>query len=230
MAGKRLVIGQIGQSLDGRVAHGRGGPPRAINGPDGLLHLHRLRALVDAVVVGVGTAIADDPRLSVRLCRGADPVPVVIDPRGRLPGSAGLCRLGGILVTSETAAAPPGLRTLRLPTQGGRFAIDVVVAALGALGLRRLLVEGGPATLCGFLAAGGLDRLHVSLAPCLLGAGRPGLDLPLEAALRPPTTLHHLGSDLLFDLDLKAQCAPGTNLSVRCAGTPTGGPTPTGPA
>ncbi len=76
-----VVVGQIGQSLDGRIAT-ESGHSKYINGPAGLAHLHRLRALVDAVVVGVGTAIADDPQLTVRRVAGPQPARVVIDPEG----------------------------------------------------------------------------------------------------------------------------------------------------
>ena len=82
-----MVVGQIGQSLDGRIATASG-HSKYINGPAGLAHLHRLRALVDAVVVGVGTAIADDPQLTVRRVVGPQPARVVIDPNGRLAAGA----------------------------------------------------------------------------------------------------------------------------------------------
>src|SRR5580698_10644198 len=78
-----LVVGQIGQSLDGRAATSTG-HSHFINGTEGLDHLHRLRALMDAVVVGVGTALADDPLLTVRRVAGPHPARVVIDPSGRL--------------------------------------------------------------------------------------------------------------------------------------------------
>ena len=78
-----VIVGQIGQSLDGRIAT-ESGHSKYINGPAGLVHLHRLRALMDAVVVGVGTAIADDPQLTVRRVAGPQPARVVIDPKGRL--------------------------------------------------------------------------------------------------------------------------------------------------
>src|SRR6185503_8836703 len=100
-----VVIGQLGQSLDGRVATPTG-HSHYINGPAGLDHLHRLRALVDAVVVGIGTAIADDPRLTVRRVSGPQPVRVVIDPNGRLPSSAHLLANDGvrrIIVTASGA-------------------------------------------------------------------------------------------------------------------------------
>src|SRR5882724_10160038 len=84
-----VVVGQIGQSLDGRIAT-ESGHSHYINGAEGLAHLHRLRALVDAVVVGIGTVLADDPQLTVRRVAGPHPARVVIDPRGRLPAGARL--------------------------------------------------------------------------------------------------------------------------------------------
>ena len=82
-----FVIAQLGQSLDGRVATATG-KSRYINGPEAIRHLHRLRALCDAVVVGVGTVIADDPQLTVREVQGPCPARVVIDPNFRLPDCA----------------------------------------------------------------------------------------------------------------------------------------------
>src|SRR5262249_39386848 len=78
-----MAVGQVGQSLDGRVAT-ESGHSHYINGPAGLAHLHRLRALVDAVVVGVGTALTDNPQLTVRRVTGPQPARVVIDSGGRL--------------------------------------------------------------------------------------------------------------------------------------------------
>ena len=75
-----IVVGQIGQSLDGRIATPKG-HSHYVNGDDGLAHLHRLRALVDAVVVGIGTVLADDPQLTVRRVSGPHPARVVIDPQ-----------------------------------------------------------------------------------------------------------------------------------------------------
>src|SRR5699024_4564164 len=86
VSAERIVIAQLGQSLDGRIAT-RTGHPHYINGPVALEHLHRLRALVDAVIVGAGTACADRPRLTVRHIDGPDPTPVIIDPRGRVPAA-----------------------------------------------------------------------------------------------------------------------------------------------
>src|SRR5215831_9956770 len=90
-----VVVGQIGQSLDGRAATATG-HSHYINGSDGLDHLHRLRAIVDAVVVGVGTALADDPLLTVRRVAGPHPARVVIDPKGRLSAAARALRDDGV--------------------------------------------------------------------------------------------------------------------------------------
>src|SRR5947207_1235540 len=79
-----VLIGQCGQSIDGRIATPTG-DSHYINGEAGLDHLHRLRSLVDAVVIGAGTAIADDPQLTVRRVCGPNPARVIIDPHGRLP-------------------------------------------------------------------------------------------------------------------------------------------------
>src|SRR3954470_23897897 len=103
-----VVVAQIGQSLDGRVAT-ETGHSHYINGPAGLAHLHRLRALVDAVVIGVGTALADDPQLTVRRVRGPQPARVVIDAGGRLPSGAKLLANDGVrrLVMTGGGAKPP---------------------------------------------------------------------------------------------------------------------------
>ncbi|MEM9139635.1 MAG: RibD family protein, partial [Pseudomonadota bacterium] len=90
-----IVIGQLGQSLDGRIATPTGAS-KYINGQEALRHLHHIRAHVDAIVVGVGTAIADDPQLTTRHVAGRNPARVVIDPRGRMPG--------GLTMLSDGAA------------------------------------------------------------------------------------------------------------------------------
>src|SRR5450631_3859609 len=114
-----VVVGQIGQSLDGRIAT-ESGHSKYINGPAGLDHLHRLRALVDAVVIGVGTALADDPQLTVRRVAGPQPARVIVDPNGRLPASAKVFAGDGVRrlwITAQGArAAPPsGVEILALP-------------------------------------------------------------------------------------------------------------------
>ncbi|HEY1940888.1 MAG TPA: RibD family protein [Roseiarcus sp.] len=217
-AGKRdslVVVGQVGQSLDGRIATTTG-RSRYINGAAGLAHLHRLRALVDAVVIGVGCALADDPQLTVRHVRGRNPARVVIDPHGRLAPTARVLAEDGVrrVVVTGQGARPQcaGAEIVGLPAEDGRIEPAAVLASLAERGMRRILVEGGPETLARFLAARCIDRLHVIVAPIILGDGRPGFSLGpidrVEQALSPPTQVHRLDDEVLFDCDFSAQRAP----------------------
>lgn len=211
------VVGQMGQSLDGRIATVTG-HSHYINGPDGLDHLHRLRALVDAVVVGVATAVADNPQLTVRRVAGPNPARVVIDPNGRLPSTARMLLPDGaarLIVTREATPLTPlpsGVEVVRLPAKDGRLAPADILVNLAARGFRRIMIEGGALTVSRFLAAGCLDRMHVIVAPLILGAGPTGFDLApvarVDDAIRPPTRAHRLGEEIVFDCDLKAQRVP----------------------
>ena len=209
-----VVVGQIGQSLDGRIATDSG-HSQYINGPAGLDHLHRLRALVDAVLVGVGTALADDPQLTVRRVAGPHPARVVLDPNGRL-ASARKCLPPMACAVCWTAdgtrcALPADVEVVALPAVNGRIAPRDILAALAERGLRRVLIEGGADTVSRFLAAGCLDRLHVMVAPIILGSGRASFILPpierADQALRMPMR-HQLDDEVLFDCDLSAQRVP----------------------
>ena len=207
-----FVIGQIGQSLDGRIATASG-QSHYINGATAIVHLHRLRALVDAVVVGVGTVIADDPQLTVRHVAGAQPARVIIDPNGRLAPNARCLAADGtrrIIIQTCQHARPAGLECLTLPGKGGRLEPEAIVSALRSAGLRRILVEGGANTLSKFLESRCIDRLHVLVAPMLMGSGPQGVQLPaissLDDALRPSVSIFKLPEgDVLFDCDFRAQ-------------------------
>jgi diaminohydroxyphosphoribosylaminopyrimidine deaminase / 5-amino-6-(5-phosphoribosylamino)uracil reductase len=211
-----IVVGQIGQSIDGRIAT-PSGHSHYINGPAGLDHLHRLRSLVDAVIVGAGTVRTDDPELTVRRVSGPNPARVVIDPRGTLGTSARVFAADGtrrIVITLEGTRLriSNDIETIALP--GSRPLLDpgAILDALSARGLRRVLVEGGARTVSHFLAAGCLDRLHVVVAPVIVGSGLPGLALPpvdrMTDALRVPIHAHLLGDEVLFDCDLSARRSP----------------------
>ena len=208
-----VVVGQFGQSLDGRVAT-ETGHSHYINGPAGLAHLHRLRALVDVVVVGVSTALADNPQLTVRHVGGPCPARAVIDPRGRMNADARLFARDGVrrLVITAEGTRPPlpaGVECVSLPATDGAIAPAAILAALAERGFRRMLIEGGSHTVSRFIAAGCLDRLHIVVAPIILGAGRGGVALDPVAscadALRPPMRLHRLDGEVLFDCDLSAR-------------------------
>ena len=225
----QLVIGQLGQSLDGRIAT-TNGHSHYVTGPESLVHLHRLRALADAVVVGAGTVLADDPQLTVRHCPGPNPLRVVLDPLRKLPphrrlfcdGQAPTLVLAAApaavpvpatATTTATAIVPASAANraetaqLSVADDGSGFAPAEVLSLLAARGAHRILVEGGGITVSRFLAAGALDWLHVVVAPMLIGSGRPGLSLPaidhLDQALRPAHRRESLGEDVLYELQLR---------------------------
>jgi riboflavin-specific deaminase-like protein len=208
-----VVVGQFGQSIDARIAT-TSGDSRYINGAAGLAHLHRLRALVDAVLIGVGTANIDDPLLTVRRVSGPSPARVIIDPSGRLPASARVLADDGIrrLVLTRAGTSdklPPGVEIAALPESDGHIAPAAILAALAERGFRRILVEGGANTVSRFLQARCLDRLHVMIAPIIIGAGPSSISLPpiarVDHALRAPMRAHALGDELLVDCDLSGQ-------------------------
>ena len=211
-----VVVGQCGQSIDARIATPTG-HSHYINGEAGIVHLHRLRALVDAVVVGVGTAIKDDPLLTVRRVEGPSPARVIIDPSGRIPPSARVLTDDGIrrlVITGPDARGqlPVGVERVPIGPHEGQLAPAAIIAALAIRGFRRLLIEGGADTVSRFVAARCLDRLHVVVAPIILGAGRSSLTLPpidrVDEALPAPMRVHLLGGDVLLDCDLSAQRIP----------------------
>jgi diaminohydroxyphosphoribosylaminopyrimidine deaminase / 5-amino-6-(5-phosphoribosylamino)uracil reductase len=201
------VSAHLAQTLDGRIATAQ----RAsfwISGEEDVLHTHRLRALAQAVVVGAGTIAADDPQLTVRDCEGENPVRVVLDGRRTLHDRYRVFVDGPstLLLTSAASAARHGAAEV-VPMPEG-FRPRDILAALAARGLRRVFVEGGGRTVSSFLAAGVLNRLHVALAPLLLGHGVPAFTLPPVArpddGQRIEWTVHRLGRDLLLDIPLRA--------------------------
>lgn len=207
------VVAQLGQSMDGRIAT-ESGHSHYINGYESLVHLHRLRALVDAVVVGAGTASADNPQLTVRHVSGNHPTRVVLDPRGRIPTDLTLmCSDSAptlLMVGPEAtpAVTPSHVQRCVLPLNAsGQFNPHDVITLLADKGLPRVLVEGGGITVSQFIEAGAVDRLHLLVAPLLIGSGRPGLKMTpiktLESALRPPTRIFRCGDDTLFDMRLR---------------------------
>jgi len=220
-----FVLGRIAQTLDGRIAT-TNGASFWISGPDDIRHTHRLRALFDAIVVGAGTVRADDPLLTTRICAGPSPVRVILDPERRLhaghrvfqgpprtllmvaadrvgPANIGPART----VPARNVSARLGeAECIAVPRNAEGTGLDLacVLAELRDRGLARVFIEGGGVTVSRFLAAGLLDRLHVTVAPLLLGSGIPSFTLPQamrpDQGLRLDWTLHQLGADVLFDI------------------------------
>ena len=208
---EKIVIGQLGQTLDGYIAT-ISGESKYINSQCGLKHLHALRSAVDAVIIGVESVNEDNPELTVRLCNGAHPVRVIIDPSGRVDLSASVFsddKADVIVITCEETPHPAKdiVSVVPLPSNGTHIQPETILDALNDLGYMRILVEGGKTTLSHFLDGGMLDRLHLIVAPMIMGGGTPGLSIgPIEHlkdAIRPRVTLYPLGRDVIYDCDLK---------------------------
>jgi 3,4-dihydroxy 2-butanone 4-phosphate synthase / GTP cyclohydrolase II len=213
-AGPTITIAQLAQSIDGFIAS-RTGDANYVSGEEDREHLHRLRALVHAVVVGVQTVVADNPQLTTRAVPGPSPVRVIIDPAARTPRDARVltddsantlwCVAAGLGTPTRLA---PHVDLVSLPAVDGRFEPRAVLGMLQARGLGRVLVEGGGRTVSDFLAAGVLDRLYLTTAPILIGDGIPGLrfdgaDL-LADAVTASVRRFSLGSDICTVFDFAA--------------------------
>ena len=208
---RALVVGHIGQSLDGQIAT-RTGASRYITGGENLTHVHRLRALVDAVVVGASTVEFDDPQLTTRRVKGKSPVRVVIDPNLRVRWDRRIFTDKSVPTLVVCAEDAPGVEgqhpaeLVRIPRSGQCLPPRAIAEALGRRGLRRLLIEGGGITVSRFIEDRALHRLHLTIGPLLVGSGHPGIVLPgidrVEQALRPVTRRFELGPDVLFDCRL----------------------------
>jgi riboflavin-specific deaminase-like protein len=219
--GRPITVAHLGQSLDGFIAT-PSGESRWVTGHENILHVHRLRALCDAVVVGAGTVVADDPQLTTRLVSGPSPVRVILDPGRRLRNGhrvfndrtaetlyvcarslirSGECYVGLAPIVGIDPSAEDGIDVCAL------------IRLLHGRGWKRIFVEGGGVTVSTFLAAGLLDRLHVTIAPLLIGEGRPAIRLPPPSALvdchRPQHRVFRTGTDVLFDCDLSRRADRG---------------------
>ena len=213
-----ITVGHLGQSLDGFIAT-PSGDSQFVTGEENLLHLHRLRALCDAVVVGAGTVAADNPQLTTRLVEGPSPLRVVFDPARRVSPTARVFTDGAARTLYACSRSTLGASETRL---GDAEVVGVdeergpgmaqLIALLRARGCVRIFVEGGGVTVSAFLEAGLLDRLQIAIAPLLIGDGRPAIRLAPQMSLsdcrRPSYRVFLMGSDVLFDCDLRAAAAP----------------------
>ena len=210
------VLGRIAQSLDGRIATASGAS-HWISGPEDIVHTHRLRALFDAVVIGAGTVRADDPQLTTRESKArrrcaSCSTPTAGSMRAIAFSARGRRRCCSAPPTRPVRTASATRRCCACRVRARDWHIAAVLAALAARGLRRVFVEGGGITVSRFLAAGALDRLHVTIAPLLIGSGIPAFTLPevasLTDVLRFDWSVHRVGADLLVDIPLSRARPP----------------------
>ncbi len=197
------------QSLDGSLTD-EAGRPFPLSGAQSLRLTHKLRANHDAILIGIGTLLADDPQLTVRLVDGPNPQPVVVDSHLRFPPTARLLRHPNRppwIVTTETAVSPhqsaleaAGAKLLRLPaTADGRVDLAAMLARLLALDIQSVMVEGGARIISSLLAQQLTDRVVLTIAPLFVGGLNVlhGWQRPLPAPQLP--RLHHLRYQRLGD-------------------------------
>lgn len=212
---KPYVVLKYAQTIDGRIATSTG-DARWISGDEERRVSHALRASCDAVMVGIGTVLADDPQLTVRMVPGASPIRVVLDSRLSIPDTSKvLAHDAATAIVTTSASSPTRRDELRrrgvnvLLVAGGPFGVDLG-AALGALareGIRSLLVEGGARVITSFLSVGAADRLVVGIAPRVLGSGTDAVgDLgvtEVAGSLRlERRAVHVAGDDVLIAGDV----------------------------
>ena len=208
-----VTVGHLGQSLDGFIAT-HSGESQYVTGEENILHLHRMRALCDAVIVGAGTVAADDPQLTTRHVSGPSPVRVVLDPTRRLAEHYKVFNDDSavtLYVCAKSLARDGEThfgRAALVAVNEGPDGVDVgeVLRLLRARGCHRIFVEGGGVTVSMFLEANLLDRLQIAIAPLLIGDGRPAIRLPARTALsdchRPRYRVFRMGADVLFDCEI----------------------------
>lgn len=200
---------KLATSLDGRIATAAG-ESRWITGPEARAAVHRLRAAHDAVIIGVETALADDPELTVRT-DGDDsrqPTRVVLDSRQRLPVACKLVATARetptVVVTTQEPAphlVEAGVSVITVRGVGdGRPELEATVEALAARGLSRLMVEGGGQVAASFLRCGLVDALEWFRAPAVIGGeGRPGVGALALAALSDAPRFRRVGLETVGD-------------------------------
>jgi diaminohydroxyphosphoribosylaminopyrimidine deaminase/5-amino-6-(5-phosphoribosylamino)uracil reductase len=204
--GRPFVLLKLAASLDGRTATARG-ESRWISSPESRRLVHEWRASMDAVAVGSGTALDDDPSLDARDVdppAERQPLRIVFDRRARLREGSRLADGGTLRVAPASAIAPPS-GVERLDAEDAPGALQ----ALGARGVTSLLVEGGAELAAGLLAAGLVDALALFVAPLLLGGDGRGLlgSLGVEALAGAPRLRdlrsRGVGGDLLVEAELR---------------------------
>lgn len=176
--GRPLVTVSYAQSLDGSLT-AQPGKALAISSTASLAWTHTLRAYHDAILVGIGTVLADDPSLTVRFAQGNHPQPVIVDSHLRLPATAKVFQRQEPIWVATTEAADAyrrqqleaaGARVFTLPqTAEKQVDLDTLLVYLGQQGIRSVMVEGGSQILTSFWQAGLAQRAVVTIAPILLG-------------------------------------------------------------
>lgn len=224
LTGLPFVVLKSAMTLDGKTATA-GGHSRWVSNGASREEVHRLRDRVDAIMVGIGTVLRDDPSLTTRLPDGGrDPDRVVVDSQLRIPEAAALLHLksaaGTLIATTDQAPGDKmeriremGAEVLVLPRRDGRVDLQALLEVLGARGVQSLLLEGGAELNGAFWRAGLVDRVMMFVAPKIVGGdgkgvfAGPGVGAMSDATVLRDVRVRQFGDDTLIEGEV-ARCSP----------------------
>jgi diaminohydroxyphosphoribosylaminopyrimidine deaminase/5-amino-6-(5-phosphoribosylamino)uracil reductase len=228
--GRPLVVLKAAASLDGKIATASG-QSRWITGEKARRWVHRLRSQVDAILVGVGTVRADNPRLNARIPGGRDPLRIVLDGLGQIPVTARCLEGGHCLVVgspryplgTENAVRAHGAKVMKLPADpNGDVSLQALLDELGRRQITSLLVEGGAQVHAQFIAQGLAHKLYLFLAPIIIGGatapgwvGDPGIHHLDQAPRLDYLTIRRMGPDRLLTAYFTQQPSPAPGLESK---------------
>jgi len=206
--GRPYVHAKWAMTLDGKICT-RSGDSKWISGTKSRGRVHALRGRMDAIIVGIGTVLADDPLLTARPPGPRVPARIILDSRGRLPAKSRLVQTSSeapvLVATLPETSTLPGIETVPLPAVAGRPSVGALLDELGRRRMTNVLVEGGSAILGSFLDAAAIDEVHVFVAPLLVGGtaakgpvGSQGVDRLADAMRLEDWTIERLGEDLYW--------------------------------
>ena len=202
-----FLIGQIGQSLDGKIALNNGNS-HYINEKESILYLHCLRAVCDGVLVGVNTVIKDNPLLTTRKIKGSSPVRLIIDPSLKLSNKYKIFKDNNqniIFTNSNKQKKINNTLIVKFPKKN--FTKNIF-KYLKKTSFKNILVEGGPTTLSNFIEMKLLNYMQFIISPTLIGSGIDSLKLKpitnLKNAIRVENTISKLGKEIVMTLNLNS--------------------------
>jgi diaminohydroxyphosphoribosylaminopyrimidine deaminase / 5-amino-6-(5-phosphoribosylamino)uracil reductase len=218
---------KLAMSLDGRIA-AEGGDSKWISSEESRAIVHRWRRECDAVIVGAGTMLADNPRLTCRAPGGRDPVRVIVDARLRTSPNARMffmrSKAPTILVTTEASLREarlryrnPNVEVLAMPDREGEIDLAALMSEFARRGWNKVLIEGGAHTAASALAAGIVDRIAFFVAPRIIGAGTPaveglGFTRVRDSIAVNDVSVKQVGPDLLIEAAVSARRAPSRRI------------------
>jgi GTP cyclohydrolase II len=206
-----IIIVSYAQSVDGSIASGNR-LPLQLSGPESAILTHQIRAASDAILIGIGTLLADDPRLTVRLAEGNDPQPIILDTHLRTPRSAKLVTRSDLspwVVNAEDnhstrveALRAAGATPLPCATgRGGKIDLHALMSMLAEKQINSIMVEGGAKVITSFVQSRLIDQFIITVSPRLVGGltviDSNGLNLGTNLALSH-VSYQRLGNDLII--------------------------------